>query len=109
MKIEETSTSIVTETRNIFADNGILSVYPNPVLNELNINYTLQNKSTSKISIYDVMGKLIFEDNNGLNQAGNYSYKWNRMSNGNTKVSSGTYILKVSADGKSATKILVLN
>jgi hypothetical protein len=106
MKIVENST--YTATRNIFADKGALSVYPNPVSSELNIDYSLKNRSKSKISIYDAKGTLIFEDNNPDNKAGNYSYKWNRTNNAHARVSAGTYILKVNADGKEVTKTIIL-
>ena len=49
-----------------------LELFPNPVISELNINYTLTDKSDVEIRILDVTGKLIKEDLTPAQVAGNY-------------------------------------
>ena len=106
--IKMTETTTLATNKNIFADKSI-TVYPNPVSNELNIAYILDNASKSSISIYDMSGKVIFQDHNGLNQAGTYSYKWNRNDNSGARVATGIYMLQMTADGKTVTKKLILD
>lgn len=84
IKMVET-TGILSVNQNIFQENSI-TLYPNPVSDELNIRFTLENTSKSSFSIYDLSGRLIFEEKNNLNQSGTYSYKWSRKSNNGTRV-----------------------
>jgi hypothetical protein len=49
-----------------------LNLFPNPVISELNINYTLVDKSDVEIRILDVTGKLVKEDLKPGQVAGDY-------------------------------------
>ncbi|MFZ7116623.1 MAG: fibronectin type III domain-containing protein [Bacteroidota bacterium] len=49
-----------------------LGIFPNPVISELNINYTLDESSDVEIRILDVTGKLIKEDLTPKQAAGNH-------------------------------------
>ncbi len=88
--------------------NGGLQVYPNPVSDILNINYILNDSTESTVLIYDITGRLIYNASNQLNQAGTYSYKWNRLDNNGQRVVSGVYFLNFKTNNNSVTKKLVL-
>jgi hypothetical protein len=66
------------------AENELL-IYPNPVINELNINL---QEDTKSIIIYDLLGNIIFEDYNL--EINNSNYKVNTLA-----FPIGTYILEM--------------
>ncbi len=72
-----------------------LSVYPNPVLNG-NLYITSDSNMTKSVAIYDVLGKMVAKAN-VTSQAMNVS-----------NLNSGVYIVKVTEDGKTATRKLVI-
>ena len=79
------------------AQNDIagLSVYPNPVTNG-NLFITSNSGSSKTVIIYDVLGKLVLKGN-VINQPLNVS-----------SLNGGVYIVKITEDGKTATRKLVI-
>lgn len=106
IKMEETSTALSTES--FIAENGGLFVYPNPVENVLNISYTLNNSSKTSIAIYDITGKLVFNKDNGINQAGSYNFKWGRTDNNGANIAAGVYIFQMRTETNKISKRIVL-
>ena len=82
-------------------------IYPNPVLNELNIDYKSDNNLISEISIYDISGKLIYSAQK--NQLKNQPFIWNRLNNNGNRVASGAYLLIIKIADKTTTKKILLN
>jgi len=91
----------------ILEANG-LNVYPNPVGEELNIDYRLSDYSISEISVFDITGRLVFNVKNNENQIGTYSFKWNRLDNNGSKLAAGTYFVKLQTETKAFSKKLIL-
>jgi len=106
LKMVETTTTASLEDEVLA--NGGLQLYPNPVEDVLNINYTLTDSTESSILIYDITGRLIYNVTNALNQTGTYSYKWNRLDNSGKSVSAGMYLLSLKTNTKTVTKKLIL-
>ena len=72
-----------------------LKVYPNPVVNG-NLFITTDNNEAKQVIVYDLLGKLVLQDvvtNQPLN-----------VSN----LNSGVYMVKITEDGKTATRKLVI-
>ena len=87
--------------------NEGIYIYPNPVLNELNIDYKSDNNLISEISIYDISGKLIYSAQK--NQLKNQPFIWNRLNNNGNRVASGAYLLIIKIADKTTTKKILLN
>jgi hypothetical protein len=50
-----------------YANNGDIHIYPNPVTDALNIKWTNTESAKVSITIYDVMGKLVYTENTMMN------------------------------------------
>ena len=72
-----------------------MKVYPNPVTNG-NLYITTDNNDTKSVVVYDVLGKQVMKatvTNQPLNVA---------------NLNSGVYMVKITEDGKTATRKLVI-
>jgi len=87
--------------------NG-LNIYPNPVGDELNIDYKLSNDSVSQISVFDITGRLVYSAENNKNQIDTYSFRWDRLDNNGSKLAAGTYFLKLQTEKNTFSKKLIL-
>jgi hypothetical protein len=80
-----------------------LNVFPNPSVDNAQINYTLTEESNVTISIYDVTGKLIASDNKGSQVAGRHFSLVNTEA-----MSNGFYTVSVKTNsGITTTKMIV--
>ncbi len=77
--------------------------YPNPFNPQTNIKFDVPESGTVKLEIYDISGKSIAELVNEKLSAGTYSYNWNAAG-----LSSGTYFYKLSVNGYSQTRKMIL-
>lgn len=74
---------------------GEVVVYPNPMINDiLHIQFSLIEKSTLEISVYDLAGKLVFQDASGKK----YDEGTNKKTIDLHALASGTYILLVKTE-----------
>lgn len=71
-----------------------VSVYPNPVVNETTLVWSLEKAADVKISVIDLQGKLLETAFNANQSAGTHSLVWNA-----DKCSKGIYMLKIEANG----------
>ncbi len=78
------------------------NVYPNPIVNVLNISLNWSKKETIKILIYNTTGQVVFSKNAVLNQ-GNNTLALNDVS----KLNAGVYNLKLSGSANSLSKIII--
>lgn len=77
--------------------------YPNPFNPETKINYSIPSSNFVTLKIFDMAGKEIMQLVNEKQTAGNYSVRFNAAG-----ISSGTYFYKLSADGFSDVKKMVV-
>ena len=84
-----------------FSENFSLSVFPNPVENNLNLKFDFENNSNLAICVRDILGKEIYS--NSINNVfGNYS-----QSIDVSKFSNGTYILEIISNNEKISKLII--
>lgn len=93
------SNAVKTNSKNLTADksisvdelnsNKLIRVFPNPVKNELTVQFNLQNTSTVQLSIYNEEGKEIFHNNSAEFSKGTHKLK------ATLQLGSGIYIAKL--------------
>ncbi|MFZ5940839.1 MAG: M6 family metalloprotease domain-containing protein [Bacteroidota bacterium] len=68
----------ISGTLDPAAEGPALSIWPNPFKESLHISFTVKEKSSVTIEIYDLYGKLIDRISEGTYDPGSYSLKWNK-------------------------------
>jgi len=81
-----------------------VSVSPNPATEYANVQVMLNSASKVDVNVYDVMGKLVMNNNYGQQSTGSHTYKINTSS-----LPEGVYIFKVQAGGSQTTKKVIVN
>jgi gluconolactonase len=69
--------------------------YPNPFNPSTTISYTLPEKSSVNVTIYDIQGKAVKSFSFSAQSAGSQSVVWNGTNNHGNVVSSGVYMYRV--------------
>jgi len=77
--------------------------YPNPFNPATTINYSLANRSKVDLKVYNILGKQVVSLVNEMQDAGNYSVKFDA-----SKLSSGVYFYELNAGSFSAKKKMIL-
>jgi len=77
-------------TENIY-DLETFKVYPNPFSHSINLPFYLKSNSGVNISLYNNIGKKIFEVSKGSISKGQYSYNLKDLDN----LKNGIYFLKI--------------
>jgi type IX secretion system substrate protein len=84
---------------------GINSVTPNPVVNQTTVTYTLKSQSNVRFELVDNLGKVIGVVHQTTNQPANtYTFELNTSN----ILSSGSYSLRMVAEGKASTEQIVI-
>jgi len=82
-----------------------ISVYPNPVVNQLNIQIDFTQSSTLEVSLFDIQGKMVKLLLSKTNVNGLFLHSFDLSK----QILPGVYIVKMTADeGNSFRKIVVL-
>lgn len=87
---------------------GLGQIYPNPSAYDVNIQYSIANKTRVSLKIYDVSGRLVRTLVNGHQKPGFYSTMWDSKDSSGKKVASGVYFYCLEADNYAKTRKLVL-
>ena len=82
--------------------------YPNPFNPVTNINYTIPKLSNLKINIYDITGRLVWNQIMQDKNAGNYNFSWNGKSSSGKNLAAGTYIIEMKSESFRQTRKMVL-
>ncbi len=86
---------------NITVDKNMLACYPNPVTDELTIDYTVENEGDNVfITVYDLFGQTVAEIVNGKHAAESYKIIWNCNSRNGADLPNGTYFIRMVAGKK---------
>lgn len=89
---------------NEFFNGMKLTTYPNPAVNNVTVEYTLENSAKSvKLIVLDASGRKIVDNSYNSQSAG--SYKVNIET---SNLAAGTYFYSLNADGHNFTKQLVI-
>jgi hypothetical protein len=82
-----------------------LSIFPNPTNQSSTISYRLDKKSSTKIEVVDVLGKVAFTQVNAEQSEGEYSVM---ISKQNLNLKNGIYFVKFTVNDQSVTKKLIV-
>ncbi len=110
----EESNNIYIDDINISGTVGIeentmsansMFIYPNPSNSLTNIAYHLNKRANTRLEVFDVVGKKVYEENQGYQNEGDYVVSLSKESNG---LSNGVYFIKLTVDKVSATQKLII-
>lgn len=100
-KVDNSSTfapTVGSVKYDALADNNLLSVYPNPFVDNTKINYTLSNDAKVSVEVFDITGRRVAVlENNTSKAAGTYTVDFNAKNSG---YAAGVLIAKLTVDGK---------
>ena len=105
--------SIINSFVNILKDDfpyqyDLHSAYPNPFNPITSLRYDLPNDGMVKITVYDMMGRVVKTLVNSSQTAGFKSVQWNAINNRNESVSAGLYLYTIQAGEFRQTRKMVL-
>jgi len=83
--------------------------YPNPFNPETMIHYDLPESGSVSLMIYDILGRELVTLVNQFQPAGRYQILWNGNNEKGTPAVSGVYFYRISSNGFSHTKKMVLS
>lgn len=89
--------------------SGMVSVFPNPVNEDLTINYTLTTDSEIVIDVFDAMSRKCNTLLNTNQPIGTFEVKWNLQGINNQKVNKGIYIIRITINNSTINKKVVVN
>ena len=88
----------------------LIQNYPNPFKYNTTIKYYLEKNSYVTLNVYNTKGQLTRTLSSGTMQKGWYLSNWNGKGNGNKKLPSGNYYIRLEANGKYLTRrAIVIN
>jgi len=103
-KNEELFPTGIISFENTIPENFILEQnFPNPFNPSTTIKYLMPKSAFVTLCIYDILGRAVSTIINEWQTAGTYSVNWNAES-----MPTGVYFYKLSADGFSETKKMIL-
>jgi len=70
--IQLISTTSVDRNENA-RPSALMSMYPNPVIDQARVNYTIDRTDRIELKVYDVLGREVLSSNEGVRSAGDYS------------------------------------
>lgn len=96
------------ENEDINASTTLIGNYPNPFNPVTNISYSIKEKGTVTIDIYNIKGRLVKNLVNDVKSAGSHKETWTGINNAGQEVGSGIYFYKMRTNTTSATKKMIL-
>ncbi|MDD2228021.1 MAG: T9SS type A sorting domain-containing protein [Candidatus Cloacimonetes bacterium] len=82
--------------------------YPNPFNPETTISFDMPKTANANVSVYNVKGQLVKTLLSGKAEFGRNNLVWNGKDNKGASVSSGLYFYRLSTDGKTETRKMML-
>lgn len=82
--------------------------YPNPFNSSTNIAFSIASESSVKLTIYDLVGRNVIDLVDGVRAAGRHNVNWDGIGQDGRKVTSGIYFYKLSVDGVSSCRSMLL-
>ncbi len=91
-------------------DNNIfdLSIFPNPVLNEAQIRFNLQNSNFVNLEVINSNGYVVTSLVNRQMEKGDYKFNFISKDNNYNKLNSGLYILRLTTENNVITKKFII-
>jgi hypothetical protein len=104
--VEDPITIVKPPTSNL--QTSTLHCYPNPFINETNININFVTKSLVELSIYSLAGEKVKNLINNTSEVGSFSIKWDGLHNNHNPCKPGTYYLSLKVNGKVLESIKII-
>jgi hypothetical protein len=79
-------------------------VFPNPVISETNIAYSLLSAQFVSVSIYNVAGQEVKKLSSKIEASGEHTLRWDGTTHTGNKLNSGLYFVKIQAGSKVETR-----
>lgn len=73
--------------------SSFVNIYPNPAVNYINVDFNSGNKTLNRITMYDLSGKLVYEENTTANSG-------NTTSISTENIQPGTYLIQMLFDNE---------
>jgi FlgD Ig-like domain len=98
----------VRKDREATPISASISAYPNPVKGSMCITYHLPMSSPVTIVVYDILGREVRRLFRGVEPAGDHLITWDRRATPGGRVSSGVYLIALTARGVHRTMKVVV-
>ena len=85
-----------------------LSAYPNPFNPAVNVSFSLEQEATISLDVHDLAGRNLGTLAAGHYQEGNHHLTWRGLGSNGGSLASGTYLLRLDAEGQIMTKKVTL-
>ena len=96
-------TIIVTETNGVKEiQNSVFSIVPNPTNDDCTIKFSLNNSSTVKLTVNDILGREMMSENGNKFKTGTNAFILNT-----SRLSKGVYFVTIDINGLKQTKKLI--
>jgi Secretion system C-terminal sorting domain len=102
--INATNTVATVGVNEVAMTEEVLSAYPNPTNNQTNVNFMITTASEVKMSVINMLGDVVMNNNFGTLAAGNYNEVVN-FSN----MPAGLYLVNLNVNGKVSTLRLTVS
>lgn len=102
-------TSVNNVKSNVPTDFKLGQNYPNPFATSTDIPYELKKPSDVKVTVYDILGRVVKHFTVGLQSSGVHSVIWDGKNNAGAKIAAGVYFYRLQANGQSLVKKMVFN
>ncbi len=102
------SDKIEIDINNFPKEFTVFQNYPNPFNPSTTIRFTIPERSTVTLEIYDGLGRLVKTLVNGTREAGKYSVTWNGRNSINKTAAAGIYLYRLKADDFIQIKKMIL-
>jgi hypothetical protein len=87
---------------------ALQSVSPNPFSQEVKITFSLHGSAPARLEIFNVKGQLVRTLHNGKLASGTHSLTWNGRDEADSPVGGGVYFCRLSQNGTTHTRKLLL-
>ena len=94
---------VATTEQFLITEISVNAAYPNPFNPSTKIDYSINQSTNIKISIFDIMGRLVDVIDDSYKLQGDYSLLWDASNK-----SSGIYYISIQSDNELKTQKVVL-
>ena len=108
LDFDNPTVAVYEPTRSVPSDFRLLQNYPNPFNPSTTIRYEIVRRSHVRLTIYNVMGEEIISLIDDEKVPGRYRVSWDGKDNQRIDMPSGIYFCKLSVDGGSLSRKILL-
>ena len=102
------TTSVERMDANIPGSYALGQNYPNPFNPTTTISFSLPQRSTVRLDIYNILGKQVTTLVNESREVGNWNVEWNGLDRNHQHIASGVYFYRLQAGSFVSVKKMVM-